>query len=448
MTQDRTQRYAQALARLIRIETISREDQQDLTKFHTFHQALRELFPTLFAAARVEEFDGSLLLRIPGKDPAAAPFLLMSHHDVVEATGQWTHPPFSGHIDAEKLWGRGTLDDKGNLWAMLQAAEELLCAGYVPPADLYFMTTCNEECSGAGSDAISRELERRGIRFDLVLDEGGMIVPEPIGGAKGYFAMIGVGEKGAADLKFIARSAGGHASTPPRNSPLVRLGKFMAAADKANLFTKQLSPVTVEMFRRMAPTMSGAMRFVFRHAGALRGLLRHVLPLISPTAAALVKTTLAFTMAEGSGGANVLPLEAHVIGNMRYSHHQGREDSIRAVTELADKFGIETVVLDGGYPSGLTDYRSAAFRLVEQAVNANFPDVVAAPYVMTGATDSRHMSRVCDCCVRFAPFKISQQQLDSMHAIDESVDLAALAPAVDFFKYVLQEYQPCSKNKA
>lgn len=437
---DRTQRYAEALARLIKIETVSQETQTDLTKFHALHDEMRALFPTLFAKAEVEEFDGSLLLKLTGRDPQRAPFLLMSHHDVVEATGTWTHGPFSGDIADGKLWGRGTLDDKGNIWAMLQAAEELLAEGYVPPADLYFMTTCNEECSGAGSDAISKALLERGIRFDLVLDEGGMIVPEPMAGAKGQFAMIGVGEKGAADLKFIARSAGGHASTPPKNSPLVRLGQFMEAADKANLFTKELSPVTAEMFRRMSPTMSGPLKFVFRHARGLRGLLRHVLPMISPTAAALVKTTLAFTMAEGSGAANVLPLEASVIGNMRYSHHQGREDSIRAVTELAKKYDIETVVLDGGYPSGLTDYNGDAFKLVERAVNAIFPDVVASPYVMTGATDSRHMSRVCDHCVRFAPFRISQQQLDSMHAIDECVDLSALAPAVDFFKYILREY--------
>lgn len=440
MDKTRTDRYAAGLSRLIRIETISRENQTDLTKFHSFHQALAELFPTLFAKAQVEEFDGSLLLKLPGKDPQRAPFLLMSHHDVVEATGNWTHPPFSGHIDGEKLWGRGTLDDKGNLWAMLQAANELLQEGYEPPADLYFMTTCNEECSGAGSDAISKALLERGIRFGLVLDEGGMIVPEPMSGAKGYFAMVGVGEKGAADLKFTARSAGGHASTPPKNSPLVRLGQFMAAADKAKLFTKELSPVTAEMFRRMSPTMSGPLKIVFRHARSLRGLLRHVLPMISPTAAAMVKTTLAFTMASGSGAPNVLPLEASVIGNMRYSHHQGREDSIRAITELAKQYDIETTVLDGGYPSGLTDYNSDAFKLVENAVHQIFPDVVISPYIMTGATDVRHMSRVCDHCVRFAPFKISQQQLDSMHAIDESVDLSALAPAVDFFKIILQEY--------
>ena len=82
---------------------------------------------------------------------------------------------------------------------------------------------------------MSLRLQQRGIRFAFVLDEGGMILPEPIGGAKGDFAMVGLGEKGCADLKFIARSGGGHASTPGKNTPLVRLGKFMAAAEKKPL---------------------------------------------------------------------------------------------------------------------------------------------------------------------------------------------------------------------
>ena len=117
---------------------------------------------------------------------------------------------------------------------MLRAADELAKEGFVPTRDTYFMTTCCEETSGNGADTISKALLDRGIRFALTLDEGGMILTEPMAGAKGQYAMVGVGEKGYVDLKFTARSTGGHASTPSKNTPLVRLGKFMAAAEKKN----------------------------------------------------------------------------------------------------------------------------------------------------------------------------------------------------------------------
>ena len=440
MTDNRTARYAERLACMIRRATVSQENQTDKTEFYRFHELLRELFPCLFAACSCEEFDGSLLLRWAGTDTQAAPILLMHHHDVVEAPGQWTHAPFAGDIADGKLWGRGTLDTKGGLWAMLQAAEELAAEGFVPRRDVWFLSTCNEEQGGEGADLISRTLAERGFRFHLVLDEGGMILHEPIDGAKGTYAMVGVGEKGCADLKFIARSTGGHASTPGKDTPLVRLGKFMAAAEKSSgLFPAEISPTVHEMFSRLSGSMEGPLKLVLGRSRLFAPLLKRVMPAVSGTAGAMLKTTLAFTMASGSQGANVLPQEAWVVGNMRYSHHQGGRASIEAVSALAKKFDIETVVLSPGFDSPLSDHESDAFRLVERAVEAVFPGVQTSPYVMTAASDSRYLSRVCDNCLRFAPFLISHEQMASIHGIDENVDLSALAPAVDFYRYLISE---------
>lgn len=438
MLDPRTDQYADQLARMIRMETISRAEQPDKTIFYQFHDLLRELFPRLFALCTFEDFDGSFLMVWKGSGDGL-PILLMNHHDVVEAPGQWTYPPFSGRIADGKLWGRGTLDTKGGLWAMLRAAEELAGEGFVPRQDIYFLSTCNEEQGGEGGDRISQVLLDRGIRFSMVLDEGGMILNEPIGGAKGTFAMVGVGEKGCADLKFIARSKGGHASTPGKDTPLVRLGKFMVAVEKSNFFRAKISPTIHAMFSCLATSMSGPLKFILGHSRLFGGLLLKVMPMVSGTANAMLKTTLAFTMASGSQGTNVLPQEAWVIGNMRYSHHQGGPDSIAAISKLAEQFDIETEVLDPGFPSPLSDHTSDAFRLVERAVTHVFPGVKTSPYVMTGASDSRFLSRVCDHCLRFTPFLISDQQLDSIHGIDENVDLSVLAPAVDFYRYVMKE---------
>ena len=438
MEHTRTEVYAQRLSQLIQVETVSVENQQDLSKFYEFQNLLRQMFPTLFSVCTHQDFDGSFLLRWKGKT-TQEPIMLMNHHDVVEANGAWTYPPFSGTIANGKLWGRGTLDTKGGLWAMLQAAEELAEAGFVPSRDIYFLSACTEETNGSGADRISRHLQEQGIRFSLVLDEGGSIMKEPISGANGTFALIGLGEKGCADLKFIARSAGGHASTPGKNTPLVRLGKFMAEAEKAKLFRAELSPVICEMFRSLSTTMKQPLKFVLGHPKLFQPLLVRVIPAVSNMAGAMLKTTLAFTMAGGSDGSNVLPQEAWVVGNMRYSHHQGCEDSIQQVRKLAETYDIETQVMDHGVSSGLSSHKTPAFALVARGVETIFPGVIPAPYVMTGASDCRFMSRVSDHCLRFAPFQISQEQLGSIHGLDENVDLSALAPAVDFYKFIMEE---------
>ena len=437
------EKYIENLSRMIRMETVSVQGQTDVSKFREFHALLRELFPALFAACGFEDYNGSFLMRWPGKEspaPEGQGLLLMNHHDVVEAGGTWKHPPFAAEVADGRLWGRGTLDDKGPLWAMLQAADELAAEGFVPERDIWFESACTEEIFGEGAETISAMLKEKGYRFELVLDEGGMILTEPIAGAKGDFAMIGVGEKGCADLKFIARSAGGHASAPPKNTPLVRLGKFMSYVDRNEIFDVQLSPVTCEMLRRLAPYMEGVTGKVMAQPEKYAPVIRRAVAKASPTAAALLKTTVAFTRASGSGGNNVIPEEAWVIGNMRYSHHQGREKSLAAIAKAAKRYDIEMEVLDPGIESPLSDWDSKAFKLVEEAVDAVFPGTACSPYVMTGASDSRFMSAVSDSCIRFAPFHISDAQMASIHGTDENVDLRSLAPAVRFYKYLIRKF--------
>lgn len=437
MQDTRTAKYAEKLSRLIQTETVSMLNQTDKTKFYKFHDVLRENFPNLFGAGSFEDFNGSFLMRWQGKTDKE-PVMLMNHHDVVEATGKWTYEPFSGKIADGKLWGRGTLDTKGGLWAMMQAAEELIGEGFIPERDIYFLSACTEETDGSGAEAVSKVLKERGLHFFMVLDEGGFILDEPIPGSKGKYAVIGLGEKGCADLKFIARSRGGHASVPPKNSPLVRLGKFMAAVEKKNLFVTQMAPVVHATFESLSSTMSGPLKIVLGNSRIFKPLLVKVMPAVSGAAAAMLRTTVAFTMASGSEGTNVLPQEAWVIANMRYSHHQGGKASIEAISRFAKKFDIETVVLDGGVDSPVSDHRSDAYKLVDKAVSDVFPGVKTTPYIMTAASDSRFMWRVSENCLRFAPFSIDDDQLDGIHGINENVSLSALAPAVDFYRYIIK----------
>lgn len=435
---ERTGRYAQNLSKMIQMETISSFEKHDPEKFRRFQGLLRELFPHIFGVAEYEDFDGSFVLRWKGKSPEKQPVIFMNHHDVVEATGNWEHEPFSGDITDDKVWGRGTLDTKGGLWGMLQAADELAEAGFVPECDIYFESSCTEETTGDGCRSVADAFEKRGIRFSMSLDEGGMMMYDPIGGARGTYAMVGMGEKGCADLRFVAKSNGGHASTPGKNTPLVRLGKFMADCEKSKIFKAELSPVVAEMFRRLSKTMSGALKVILGHPQLFKGIILKVVPSVSQTAAAFLKTTLAFTMAKGSGGTNVLPETAWVIGNMRFSHHQGQQGSFEAVKKLAEKYELEMVVEDPGMDTKISDYDSRAFRLVEDAVNTVFPGVITAPYIMTGCSDSRFIEKVCDNCIRFTPFKIDDAQLASIHGLNENVNTECLAPAVDFYKYLME----------
>lgn len=439
MSSNRAIQYAERLSKMIQIETVSVKDSKDISKFLKLQEFMREEFSALFSVVECEVIDGSLLMKWKGTDENSAPVLLMNHQDVVEASGEWKYPAFSGAIAEGRVWGRGTLDTKGGLCTMFTAADELAREGFTPRRDTYFVSTCTEETGGEGGNAISNLLKEREIQFYMVLDEGGMIVYDPIGGADGTFAMIGVGEKGYMDIKFVAKSNGGHASAPGKNTPIARLAQFICEAEKARIFEVEMSDTVKEMLSRFAPKMKGVMKTACGNVKAFKPLLQKVMPAISPSAAALLRTTLAFTQSKGSDGSNVIPQEAWVVGNMRYSHHQGRDASLKAVTELAKKYDIETNVLDDGGESKITDFNGEQFKFIEKAVNTVFPKYKPVPYIMNGASDSRYFSRVCDNCLRFVPLNIDNQQLNSVHGIDENVFIDSLPDAVDFYKYVIKE---------
>ena len=272
----REREYAEKLSRMVAYETVSHPDDPELEKFRGFHKLLAELYPTVHEKLEKTEIDGNLLFFWEGKNHDR-PLVLMSHQDVVPAEGTWEHAPFSGDIADGKVWGRGASDTKCSVMGFFQACEELLREGYVPEQDVYLSSSCTEEFAGPGGGKLVDELRRRGVKPFLVCDEGGGIISEPIGGIHGNFAMLGVFEKGKADVRFTARSNGGHASAPPKNSPVARLAAFVDSMEKHPPFRKKFEPEVSAMFARLAAYAPFALRLLFGNLWLFAPLMKLVM---------------------------------------------------------------------------------------------------------------------------------------------------------------------------
>ena len=433
---EREQAYAEKLSRMIRVDTVSVPGAEQREKFLAFHRELESLFPRVHEQLEKTEIDGNLLFFWKGKS-AEKPIVLMSHQDVVPAEGEWIHPPFSGDIADGKVWGRGASDTKCSVMAFFQAAEELLAEGYTPPQDVYLSSSCTEEWGGEGCPKLVAELERRGVRPWLVCDEGGGIITDPIGGIHGNFAMVGVFEKGKADVKFTAASEGGHASAPKAHSPVARLAAFVNEVETHPVFRRSMPKEVAAMFRTLAPYAGFPLKLVFTNLWLFRPLLLKLLPAISAQAGAMIRTTIAFTMMSGSNACNVMPQEASVSANMRFIPHQGMEESLEIIRKLAAKHGLETEVLDANDYTEPVDIRGEAFRTVQRVIGETFPGCAGSPYVMTGATDSRFYQKICANVVRFAPVIYGPEQMKGMHGINENIEYSCLPGAVDFYKNLI-----------
>ena len=428
---------AEKLSAMVQCDTTSHPDQAEPEKFRAFHRVLEEQFPLVHQHLEKTDIDGNLLFYWKGKSQED-PILLMSHQDVVPAEGSWSHAPFSGDIAQGKVWGRGAADTKASLMAFFQAAEELLAESYVPARDVYLASSCTEEWGGDGAPKIVQELKRRGVRLFLVCDEGGGIISEPIGGIHGNFAMVGVFEKGKANVRFTARSTGGHASTPVKNTPAARVAAFIHSMETRSPFRRKLLPEVTAMFQRLAPYAPFGLRLVFGNIWLFGPLLKVALPMISAQAGAMLQTTAAFTVLSGSEAYNVLPQEASVGVNMRFIPHQGEAESLALIRKRAEQYGLETTVLLSNDYSTPVDIHGAAFRQVEQVIADTFPGLPASPYVMTGATDAYFYQEICPSCIRFAPVIYGPEQMKGMHGIDENIECNCLPGAVRFYRNLIR----------
>ncbi|KQY57090.1 MULTISPECIES: M20/M25/M40 family metallo-hydrolase [unclassified Nocardioides] len=429
------------LQALIRIPTVSYADRArtDTTAFEEFARQLAESFPLLHAKLdRTVVLDHGLLFHWRGASDAR-PVVLMAHIDVVpvEESDTWQHPAFGAEIHDGVLWGRGTLDDKGCLAGICEAVESLLGQGFTPAQDVWLSFGCDEEVMGKAAPEAVRILTERGVEPWFVLDEGGAVAYDAFPGVSKPLAVIGVTEKGITNVRLTVEGRGGHASMPTRMDTTARLARAILRLDQSP-FPSSVPEPTVEMFRRLAAHLPLPLRPIARNVDRLRPALARALVAAGPESAAMTRTTTVVTTLSGSPANNVIASRATAGINVRIMVGDtvaGVVDRIRTVVN--DK-RVKVDIVESNEPSPLSPTDDDAFRLLEATIATTFPDAVATPYVMMGATDSRFFTAICPRVYRFAPFRMTKAQRESIHSYDERIGVDDYLEGVGFYRRLVK----------
>jgi len=430
--------YGRAFSRMLQCATVSVKDSYDDTEFAKLRSVVEEDFPLLHEKAeRSILSDDCWLYKIPGKDPSRN-ILLMSHHDVVAADTDWTMPAFEGIIKDGKVYGRGAADTKGSLCAILFAAEEMLRDGITPPVNLYIVSSHNEELGGDGMTATLEYCREQGITFEVILDEGGAIVEPPLAGMNCEMcAMVAVHEKGRLKLKCTAQNESSHVSlTAFKGNPVERMSAFIQEITAKNIFIRRLNPQTRSMFASLAPYCKLPMKVLLSNLWLFGGLLTKVLPKLNATAGGMVGTTCNFQEIKGSVSSKVCT--ASVM--LRNINEADLKADYAAFKAIADKHGI-TLETERDEYYAPADAASPAYRYTFDCLAKVFPRFPAAPYILPAGTDAWRLTPLCNCVLRFAPTRMSKQQLGSIHAADENLDISAVAEAAAFYRFFVENYQ-------
>lgn len=456
----------------IRIPTISNESYEEthFKPFDEFMKYLADSYPQVYKVMDTDTINKyGMTFHWKGKNRNLKPILFLSHYDVVPVVGydpstaiptdtifrltdkplppihayaeEWDYPPFSGAVANGRIYGRGTLDMKCMLFALMEGADNLITEGFQPERDIWFAFGHDEEVSGRqGALRIADYFKNRGMDFDAVYDEGGIIAApgSAIESIKAPLGLVGVGEKGFLTLRLTVKGMGGHSSMPPKKSSLVYAAEIIEKLNSAQFPAQIITPIET-FFDNIGNEMGFFSRMAIANQWLLKPLLLGTMEK-SPASNALVRTTTAITMAKGSDAPNVLSSEAEVTVNFRILPGDSVSGVIQHVKKICEGYDIGMEVISQREPSGISPVNVRGFEIIQEEVAKIYPEAIVSSYITIGGTDSYKYQAVSNDIYRFMPLYLNQYEQRTIHNENEYISLENFGKIQWYFKELMKNY--------
>lgn len=436
---------AEHLSQAVRCKTVSEDNETPPPDecLLALHEELRASYPLVHTHLQRQAIDEhALLYTWPGTDPALKPVLLAAHQDVVPvdpaSLSEWTCPPFEGQIAAGCVWGRGTMDNKNQLIAILEAVEILLREGHRPQRTIYLGFGHDEEIGGTrGAGRIAASLRERGIQLEAVLDEGGALMEGLLPGIRGRAALIGTAEKGFATLELSVTCEPGHSAMPPRRTAIGILARAIARLEDRPMRAR--NQAIRNMMLGLGTAAPFPYRLLFANLWLFGPLVLRVLG-AQPQTNAMIRSTNAATVISGGVKDNVLPREARARVNYRLLTGDRSADVVAHARRVVGDDRVQIELLSGFFsePSPVSPTAGSAYRKLERAIRQIFGDIAVAPYLVIAGTDARHYGDVCQQIYRFCPLPAGRDDLKRIHGIDERIGIDDVARMVQFYAQLIK----------
>ncbi|NLC04799.1 MAG: M20/M25/M40 family metallo-hydrolase [Tissierellia bacterium] len=433
------------LSQAIQFKTISYADYDrvDYKIYDEFLDFLKNSYPNVHRVCKLEMLNEYCPVYIlESETKGKKPILLLGHYDVVPVgktnEAHWEEEPFSGAVKDGFIWGRGTLDDKNQVIAVMEAIEHTISEDIKFDRDIYMVFGFDEEVGGKrGAEKAAEVFKERNIQFECVLDEGGAIITDMLEGLTAPLALVGTAEKGSNNIRITVKGKDGHSSMPPMNTAVGTLAKLITNVEKTPMPARLISPVK-DMFQTMAPYVTGK-SFILKNTERLFPFIQSTLAK-DATTNSLIRTTIAFTMIEGSQAANVLPKTASAIANVRVLQGDSLESAIEHIRKVNPNIEFEVEKLLVEEPSEISNVDADSYKILTQTINKIYPEAVALPYLMVGGTDSRKYFHLCENIYRFSAVILSKTDFDTIHSNNEKISIQNFSNMIKFYIEFLSNY--------
>jgi succinyl-diaminopimelate desuccinylase len=320
---------------------------------------------------------------------SAGPFVVFAGHTDVVPTGplqKWASDPFSPTHRDGRLFARGAADMKTSLAAMVAAVEEFVAARPAHGGSVGFLLTSDEEGPAVdGTVRVVQVLADRGQHIDCC------IVGEPTC-VQRLGDMVKNGRRGSLSGRLVVRGVQGHVAYPHlARNPILELAAPLA----------ELATITWDEGNASFPPTSFQVSNL--HAG--------------------------------TGATNVIPGEAVIDFNFRFST-VSTPDALKArVVEVLDRHGLDHEIqwTLGGEP-----FLTPSGRLCDAVSAAIEAELGLRPTLSTtgGTSDGRFIARIASEVIEFGPVNAT------IHQVNENVALADIEPLKNVYRRTLEILLP------
>jgi acetylornithine deacetylase/succinyl-diaminopimelate desuccinylase-like protein len=373
----------------------------------------------------------SLSARLISPHGGGRALLLLHHIDVVPPGPGWSVPPFTGLIRDGKLWGRGTLDDKGLGICGLEALIDLKRRQVPLDRDVLFVAVADEENGGGqGTAWLVANHPEVFAGVEAVIGEGGR---NQYGDRLVWWG-IEVAQKRPLWLAVSARGRGGHGSSLNVESANHLLIEGLARLLARPLHWRVTAPVR-DYLAALAPLHNAHWQHLLTHPDEVIADQGPRQP-IFPGMANLFLDTVQVTVVAGGERINVIPAEATAKLDIRLLPDTDGAAFLAGVRTALGK-QLATEVLMTAPPAPTSPASGRLFGALRQVLGQ---EAAVVPMMGAGTTDSRFFRERGIPAYGLAPFALGPEDSGGIHGADEHLPLAELERGIRRMRRIVSAY--------
>jgi acetylornithine deacetylase/succinyl-diaminopimelate desuccinylase-like protein len=372
----------------------------------------------------------SVVARIKGSNPTRPGLVLHGHLDTVPADAKdWRQDPWSGDIIDGEIWGRGAVDMKDMDAMILAIAEDWHQRSFVPDRDIVLAFFADEEAGGTyGVNWIVKNHPEAFAGCTEAISEVGGFSATLSNGKRLY--LVETSEKGMYWMELSAQGTAGHGSMVNKDNAVTAVAEAVARIGNHQWPIRITE--TLRIFLSKVAQLVGK-DFDERNPAPIVAELGSMARMIGAT----TQNTANPTILSAGYKENVIPQHAKAVIDGRFLPGY-EEEFITTIKELSGPDVvvspiIHDVALELPFTGELVDAMCAAIKDCD-------PEGIPVPYVMSGGTDNKGLSKLGVAGYGFSPLKLPPE-LDFMalfHGIDERVPVSAIHFGVEALDRFLQ----------